>query len=77
MCWMPVMLMKGKRRNSEPVTDLKEVAKYKLKPKTNQNWLQKGIWLEKVDLHRDEFSGPGALLTVFREHPRIRGPRTT
>ena len=73
MCWMPARLMKGKRGNSEPVTDLAEVAKYKLKPETNQSWLQQGVRLEKVDLYRDEFGGPGALLTVFREHPRMGG----
>ena len=73
MCWMPARLMKGKRGNSEPVTDLTEVAKYELKPETNQSWLSQGIRLEKVDLYRDEFGGPGALLTVFRDHPRMGG----
>ena len=73
VCWMPARLMKGKRGNSEPVTDLKEVAKYKLKPETNQSWLSRGIRLEKVDIYREEFGGPGALLTVFRDHHRMAG----
>ena len=69
--------MRGKRGNSEPVTDLTEIAKYELKPETNQSWLSQGVRLEKVDLYRDEFGGPGALLTVFRDHPRMGGSRTT
>ena len=66
---MPARLMKGKRGNSEPVT----TSVYELKPETNQSWLLQGIWLEKVDLYRDEFGGPGALLTVFRDHHRMAG----
>ena len=74
-CWAPVKLKRhnGKRRSTVPASDFKKLAQYKLRPETNQSWLMKGIRFEKLDLHREEFEAPGALLTVFRDHPRMPG----
>ena len=46
---------------------------YELRPSMNQEWLQKGIRFENVDLCREETHAPAAQLVVFRDHPRMGG----
>ena len=70
---MPAKLLRSKRGDSKTVNNMEELAQYELRPETNQEWLNKGIRLKKLALYRDEFKGPGAMLTVFREHPRMGG----
>lgn len=71
VCWVPAKLKKGKHRSTVLASSLEELAQYELRPETNQTWLQKGIPFKRLDLHRQEFGGPGALLTVFRDHHRM------
>ena len=52
---------------------LQDLKGYELRPSTNQEWLQKGIRFENVDLYRKEINGPAAQLVVFRDHPRMGG----
>ena len=54
---------------------LQDLKGYELRPSTNQEWLQKGIRFENVDLYRKEINGPAAQLVVFRDHPRMGGAR--
>ena len=51
---------------AKQLQDLKKKG-YELRPSTNQEWLQKGIRLENVDLDRKEIHGPAAQLVVFRD----------
>ena len=52
---------------------LQDLKGYELRPSTNQEWLQKGIRFENVDLCREEINGPAAQLVVFRDHPCMGG----
>ena len=70
---MPAKLLRSKRGASKTVNNLEELARYELRPETNQEWLSKGVRPEKLVLYRDEFKGPKAQLTVFRDHPRMGG----
>ena len=56
-----------------PRRQLQQLEQYKLTTKTNPHWLQKGVRFKKIDLYREEFQGPTALLVVFREHERKPG----
>ena len=84
VCWMPAKLLRSKRGASKTVNNLEELAQYELRPETNQEWLSKGVLLKKLVLYRDEFKGPAAQLSVFRDHPKMGGapfnvnhPKTT
>ena len=66
VCWMPATFLKSKKGTSKVVTNLTELTQYDLIPKTNQEWLSRGIRLEEVVLYREEFQGPAAQLIVFR-----------
>ena len=73
VCWMPATFLKSKKGISKAVTNLTELTQYDLVPKTNQKWLSRGIRLEEVVLYREEFQGPAAQLSVFRDHPKMGG----
>ena len=70
---MPATFLKSKKGTSKVVTNLTELTQYDLIPKTNQEWLSRGIRLEEVVLYREEFQGPAAQLIVFRDHPKMGG----
>ena len=81
---MPATFLKSKKGTNKTVTNLTELTQYELIPETNQEWLSRGVRLEKVVLYRDEFKGPAAQLIVFRDHPKMGGapfnvnrPKTT
>ena len=84
VCWMPATFLKSKKGTNKAVTNLTELTQYNLIPETNQDWLSRGVRLEKVVLYREEFQGPAAQLIVFRDHPKMGGapfnvnrPKTT
>ena len=74
---MPATFLKSKEGTSKAVTNLTELTQYDLISETNQDWSSRGIRLEKVVLYREEFQGPAAQLSVFRDHPRWEGLLTT
>ena len=77
VCWMPAEFQTKFDGQTYQVTarELKRFMDkgYELRPATNQEWLQKGIRLEQVVLHRKENHGPAAQLVVFRDHPHMGG----
>ena len=78
VCWAQGNLKQrtGPRRQRQgtvPRRHLQLLEQYELTAKTNQHWLLKGIRFERIDLYRQEFQGPAALLTVFRDHERKPG----
>ena len=70
VCWAPASLKQriGSRTGTVPKDRLRLLENYELAVETNIRWLNKGIRCEKLDPYRQEFQGPAALLTVFREH---------
>ena len=75
VCWMPAEFRKRVNGQTYRVSakQLQDLKGYELRPSTNQEWLQKGIRFENVDLYRKEINGPAAQLVVFRDHPRMGG----
>ena len=77
VCWMPAEFRKKIDRQTYQVLakQLQDLGKrgYELRPSTNQEWLQKRIRFENVDLCREETHAPAAQLVVFRDHPRMGG----
>ena len=77
VCWMHAEFRKkidGQtyQVSAKQLQDLERKG-YELRPSTNQEWLQKGIRFENVDLCREETHAPAAQLVVFRDHPRMGG----
>ena len=61
----------GQRENLPSVSQT--ASGCELRPEKNQEWLQKGICFENLDLHRNEIQGPAVQLVVFRDHPHMGG----
>ena len=78
VCWMPAEFRKTVNGQTYRVSakQLQDLKGYELRPSTNQEWLQKGIRFENVDLCREEINGPAAQLVVFQDHPVWVGLRS-